>query len=472
LLQQYVRTGSEPAFRELVQRRVDLVYAAALRQLSGDEHRARDVTQEVFVRLARKASSLTNHPSLAGWLYTTTRFIAVNVLRSESRRHHREQEAHAMQEPGAEHRESIGWDTMQPIIDEAMNELSERDRQAVLARFFIRQSYAEIGGQFGISENAAQKNVSRALDRLRDALVRRGVTSTAVGLGLILANQPLIAAPAGLAASASTAALAGGAGGFALFMGINKIVIGITGALAIAGTLGFVIQGRTNARLREEQESLRQQIQAASQLQTENQRLQAAARVATDRINALNADRAELARAREEIAALKARHASSAKGAESAKIRPLEPGLIATDAWINSGLQNPAASYQTGMWAHREADLDTLAKVFTFRPTEKAKLDELFARLPDETKGKLGSPEKMIAVVFARGPTPAGFQVLSETPQDENTIVARVKVQRADGRTSEANITYSRGPDGWQAVVPANEVASQIQKIAGETSPP
>src|ERR1041384_7119854 len=98
LLRHYVEEGSEKAFAELVQRHLNLVYSAALRQVGGDMHRARDVAQIVFTTLARKAPSLTRHPVLAGWLHLATHHAATKAMRTERRRHAREQEAHAMQE--------------------------------------------------------------------------------------------------------------------------------------------------------------------------------------------------------------------------------------------------------------------------------------------------------------------------------------------------------------------------------------
>src|SRR5438270_11438820 len=96
LLRRFVVDGHEAAFSELVSRRIDLVYSAALRQLGGDTHRAEDVTQLVFIDLARKARTLARHPSLLGWLYTSTHHAAVNTIRVEQRRQRREEEAHIM----------------------------------------------------------------------------------------------------------------------------------------------------------------------------------------------------------------------------------------------------------------------------------------------------------------------------------------------------------------------------------------
>src|SRR6476619_6256789 len=134
LLRRYAEEHSESAFAELIQRNVDVVYSAALRVLNGDLHRAQDVTQQVFAELARQARRLAKHPALVGWLYTTTRKMALRVVRTDQRRNTREREATMMNEPS--NAAEPDWDRMQPMIEEAMHELGERDRIAVLMRFF------------------------------------------------------------------------------------------------------------------------------------------------------------------------------------------------------------------------------------------------------------------------------------------------------------------------------------------------
>jgi RNA polymerase sigma factor (sigma-70 family) len=122
LLRSYADARCEEAFAELVRRHFDLVYSAALRQVNGNASLAQDVAQTVLIDLARKAGSLANRESLAGWLYTSTRFAALNLMRAERRRTIREQEAHSMRELLHDPKTEPDWATLRPILDEAMLE--------------------------------------------------------------------------------------------------------------------------------------------------------------------------------------------------------------------------------------------------------------------------------------------------------------------------------------------------------------
>ena len=156
LLRQYATDRSEAAFTELIRRQVDLVYSAALRLMNGDVHRAQDVTQQVFSELALQAKRLTRHPALAGWLYTTTRLMALRAKRTEQRRTAREQEANAMnellREPGPEQ----DWKHLGPVLEDAMHELGEKDRLAVLLRFFSEQEPQ--GGGAGVGPERERRS--------------------------------------------------------------------------------------------------------------------------------------------------------------------------------------------------------------------------------------------------------------------------------------------------------------------------
>ena len=278
LLRQYARTQSEAAFAELVQRHVNLVHSAALRQVNGDAHLAQDVAQTVFTDLARKASSLSRRATLTGWLYTSAHFAAAKAVRSENRR--RDHEEKFMREPTNEYVPEVGrvtpcapdWETLRPLLDDAMHELKEPDREAILLRYFENRPFAEIGAQSGLNENAARMRVERALEKLRASLTKRGI-ATATALASVISANAVQIAPAGLATTLMTASLAGaGTGTFTLLkiMAVTKLKLGLS-ALVIAGTAtALVIQHQVQEKLRAENESLTQQI---AQLNTDNENL-------------------------------------------------------------------------------------------------------------------------------------------------------------------------------------------------------
>ena len=332
LLRRYAKEGANDAFSALVERHVNLVYSAALRQLNGDAHLAADATQLVFTDLARKAGSLVGHRVLAAWLFTSTRFVTAKLVRCERRRQVREVEAQLMQamnhdDPAAK----LDWDRVRPVLDDALGALTPPDREAILLRFFEGRDYAGVGVQLNVTSNTARMRVERALDKLRALLERRGVTSTSAALAAALANQVVLAAPAGLAATVAGTALAGGAavgvatgtagtGGLAAvvnFMSMTKLQLGFSGALAVAGASGFVLQADTNADLRAEAAQLREQTAVVTTLEAENLKL---ARLAVE-VEEMRRDDAEFARLQVTAAGLRTRleELARAEGARRAK---------------------------------------------------------------------------------------------------------------------------------------------------------
>jgi RNA polymerase sigma factor (sigma-70 family) len=264
LLCRYADAHCEDAFAELVRRHVNLVYSAALRQVNGDAHLAQDVAQNVFTDLARKAATLSRRPALTGWLYTSTHFAAAKAVRSESRRRAHEQEAHAMQELLQDPAQGPDWEKLGPVLDKVMHELNDSDREMVLMRYFENRRLGEIGERLGLSEDAARKRVDRALEKLRTFLFKRGITATA-SLAAVISANAVQTAPAGLAATLSSGALAGTALAAATtatltktiaMTVIQKTLIAATIA-ALAGT-GFY-EARQASRLRDQAQALQQQ---------------------------------------------------------------------------------------------------------------------------------------------------------------------------------------------------------------------
>jgi RNA polymerase sigma factor (sigma-70 family) len=206
LLAEYVRTGSEAAFRELVNRHINLVYSAALRLVEGDRHRAEDVAQTVFLDVARKARTLSPEVMLGGWLHRHTCFVAANTMRGERRRQSRERQAVEMSV--LQDNSGADFSLIAPILDEAINELSDADRTAILLRFFEQRDFRTVGESLGSNEDAARMRVNRALEKLQPLLKHRGVTTSAAALAVTLSANAVQVAPLGLAVAISTTAVA------------------------------------------------------------------------------------------------------------------------------------------------------------------------------------------------------------------------------------------------------------------------
>lgn len=246
LLENYAKHQDQAAFTELVRRHLDGVFSAALRRVGGNRHLAEDVAQHVFIQLARQSRRLVCHPVLTGWLYVTTRNQAVMLVRAEQRRKRRETEAHLMNK---QLRELSGddWNRIAPVLDWAIEQLSETDRTAVLLRFVGRKPFEEVGATLKISADAARMRVERATEKLRIVLARKGIVSTASLLGAELTQHAATAAPATLNASVTAAALAtlpatSGILPTAIhFMTTSKLISGAAAALVIAATLGTTV---------------------------------------------------------------------------------------------------------------------------------------------------------------------------------------------------------------------------------------
>lgn len=278
LIAEFSDLRSEQAFVALLERHLNLVFATALR-LVGDRGIAEEITQSVFVTLAQSAGKLGRHPTIAGWLYQTTLNKSRERLRSELRRHRREQIAVKLET--AEIEGDSVWSALVPLLDEALLELRETDRLAVIMHFMEEQSFREVGAVLGVGEDAARKRIDRCLDQLTAFFRKRGFAVPVIAAGTPLFAFSSQAVPIGLAASVTTASLAAapavGASvglGAMNILGMTKLQITVVSVIVAAGvTTPLVLQHQSLNRLRHENQTLHRQVGEVAQLREEAERL-------------------------------------------------------------------------------------------------------------------------------------------------------------------------------------------------------
>jgi RNA polymerase sigma factor (sigma-70 family) len=315
LLQEFVANGSEAAFAAIVARHVNKVYSVALRHTSR-AHQAEEITQAVFVILARRAHKLSKPVVLSGWLYHTARLTALTLVRSEIRRAHREEEAHM--QTIVNQTEPDLWAQIAPELDAAMAGLNEKERNAIVLRYFDNKTLREVGGALGITEDAAKMRLARAVDRLRALFTKRGLTLSVGVLTTSVAANSVQAAPHGLgftisattskaaATAASVTTLVNGTLNHILMTTFQKTLI--TASLLAAVTAG-IYEARQANLLKAQVAALQShQARATTTLEIRRERDDALRQLAalTAANQSSNQNTSELLKLRGEVARLRA----------------------------------------------------------------------------------------------------------------------------------------------------------------------
>jgi len=444
LLRDYAAHGAESAFAEIAARHTNLVYSAALRQ-SGSPELAREIAQNVLTDLARKsrtlAPQLTDDASLVGWLYRGTRYAALTLLRDERRRQAHERLVMEHFNPSSE--ASPDWDRVAPVLDEAMAELSEADREAVLLRYFQNHDFAAVGRALGVSDDAAQKRVSRAVERLREFLAKRGVTVGASGLAVVISTNAVLMAPAGLSAAIAAAALAGTAVlttatvAKAIAMTTTQKVL-VTAALAAAIGAG-IYEARQASNFRKQLRTLEQQ-QAALTEQLTRDRDEATRQLATLRgeNDRLNRNTTELLRLRNEVTTLRRENAGRSAARTNAPAKSETPETI----YAAIGAATPEAGLQRLMAAAKMSDTSSASNFLGWRIGED---------VPQETAEKMrGAMARSITNTFFNT---ASIRIVNQQMESNELIRARVEAVEESGKVINLELRFVREGEEWKPIM-------------------
>jgi len=426
LLQQYVRQKSEVAFTALVDRHLNLVYSAALRQIRSPQL-AEEVVQSVFIDLARQAQRLAPNTILTAWLYQVTRRTAINVIRREARRQMREQ---ISSELTAMNATTSDWRDVEGLLDEAMDALDETDRTAVLLRYFENKSLREVGQVLGAGDNAAQKRVVRAVKRLREFFAKRGITVGASGLVVAVSANAIQAAPIGLAATVSSTALVAGASTVtaSATATITKAITMTTlqktciaASIIVAAGTGIHLQmhkvlplQKQVRDLRKRQAPLVEQIEQLERERDEATRQLAVLRADNDR---LGQNTSELLKLRNEVAMLR-RGQGAAAGAPPAAVAVADNGPAPADIGKELGM------------AVVRGEQGAFGKLMDLAKTQLAAFNTNRVGLTDSARGELASR------TFA--PLYAAFKVIEEaaltgSPTASDAVVQSLQIPELKG---------------------------------------
>ncbi|HTB86255.1 MAG TPA: sigma-70 family RNA polymerase sigma factor [Candidatus Sulfotelmatobacter sp.] len=469
LLNDFAVRRDEAAFHELVTRHADLVYSAALRQLESPAMAA-DVAQTVFSDLAQKSASLAGKigmdSSLAGWLHRATRYAALNHLRDERRR--RDHERQAMEQLLIDSEPSADWPQIAPVLDEALDSLEDDDREALLLRYFKNQDFRAVGFALGVSDDTAQKRVSRAVEKLREFFTRKKITIGAGSLGILISANAVQSAPVGLAATISTAALAGTAVTTSTLIAATAKTIAmttlqktlITATLAVVAGAG-VYEDRQAARLNEQNQALQQQ---EAPLTEQIQKLQNDFADATNRLAGLlaenarlqsNSNQTELLKLRGEVGVLRQNAATMQTLQEqNQKLRTQPKGVSAKppevppqdlfprDSWTAAGYDDPRAAFQTAILAITKGDLKGYAASLSpdlLQARQKQVGDTM------ELTGK--TLDELTAATVQEYSQVTGYRILDQQSPADDEVVFRVYL---DGVGAEKLIRMKKIGAEWK----------------------
>jgi RNA polymerase sigma factor (sigma-70 family) len=184
---QQVRRG-EPAGAEAIFHRHGQAILHFAARMLGNQHEAEEISQEVFLKMIARADQYDGRAPLISWLLS----IAANACRDQLRRRKRVSvlpisAAQEIPSPAPSAVSALLADEQRRVVEEALAELSEEQREALILARYHGLPYAEVARTLGISEGAVKTRIFRAVETLKARLVGDEAPSTE-------SNQPWTAA--------------------------------------------------------------------------------------------------------------------------------------------------------------------------------------------------------------------------------------------------------------------------------------
>ena len=484
LLQDYDRRGSDAAFATLVQRQVNLVYSVALRH-AGTPAQAEEITQAVFIILARKAGSLRPDTILEGWLHGVTRLTALRFLRGERRRQFREQEAY-MQSTPPDASDASAWNQLAPSLDEALSSLGQQDRDAVVLRFLKEKNLNEVASAMNTTEAAAQRRVHRAVEKLRTFFARRGLRLSALALTTAITANSVQSAPVGLAAAVATAVLSGTTITTTAILAATKTIAMttlqktlVTVVLSVLAGAG-IYEARQSAQLRQRNELLRQQVDQMGRFATENQNL---SNLLAQAIGAESLAKNQLdALLRQRVTLPETNGLAATTRPLDALVSPAIPAAVPelpTNSWRNAGFATPQAALQTRGWAVLNGDRDVFRQsVYITDGARKIMEDHLVEMASTSTdpdtprliqqalNEKWGMEDAVLMPLMALNQqnTFTGYRILSQQSPSPADAILQVETDMATAPPATETLKFQHIGNDWKVVIDEGVVRQEIPK--------
>jgi RNA polymerase sigma factor (sigma-70 family) len=472
LLLRYSREGEQAAFAELVQRHLPLVYQTALRQLGGNTHLAQEAAQNVFIAMGHKAAELAQRPTLTGWLYISACFAAKKLIRSAQRRQHWEQESIDMQtvhEPE--------WSQIRPELDALLLRLGEADREALLLRYCEGLRFGDIARKLRLTEDGARLRVDRAIEKLRQLLARRGITSTSAALATVLTAHAAATAPVGLATTISAGALASLASGTttsATIVGSLKLIL-MSKLTLTAVTAAVLVTAASIYFVRRAQSSPVETTLAPSSVTITPS--PAPKPALQQRIEALRATKAKAFKGETEtIIGESGTPDPKAAARRDQVLADLDHGFFRIESLVHVGADTPRAAVTSFRWALEHASFNDIAQMIQLSPEDKKSAEAILATLPPSARNEYPDAEHLLALYAARDasvvyPTQGVVQITSEQvdAKDGETAKAHVTLQYDQGirdqldQKNHEDFDLQQTSTGWKIIVPPS-ATKQVMK--------